>query len=48
MIFIDNNSGIVNNNSKRLQDIVLFKIPMGMRKNFLEIYGKFGHAPSKC
>jgi hypothetical protein len=27
--------------------ISLFKIPMGTRKNFLEIYRQFGHAPSK-
>jgi len=30
------------------QDLILFfKIPMGTRKNFVEIFGQFGHAPSK-
>ena len=28
--------------------ILLFKIPMGTRKNFFEIYRQFGHAPSKA
>jgi len=26
---------------------MLFEIPMGRRKNFLEFYRQFGHAPSK-
>jgi hypothetical protein len=35
-------------NYVRLQDrILLFKIPMGMRKNFFEIYREFEHVPSK-
>ena len=28
--------------------ILLFKIPMGMLKNFFEIYRKYWHAFSKC
>jgi len=27
--------------------ILLFKLPMGTRKNFFEIYRQFGHVPSK-
>jgi len=27
--------------------ILLFKFPMGMRKNFFEIYREFGHASSE-
>ena len=38
----------MNYNYVRLQDcILLFKIPMGMRKNFFEMYRQFGHVPSK-
>ena len=37
-----------NNNYGRLQDfIVHFKIPTGKRKDFFEIYRKFGHTPSE-
>ena len=37
-----------NNNYVRLQDLILFfKIPKGARKNFLDTYRQFGHAPSK-
>jgi hypothetical protein len=27
--------------------MLLFQIPMGMQKNFFEMYSLFGHAPSK-
>jgi hypothetical protein len=38
----------VNYNYGRLQDpILLFKIPKYTRKIFFEIYGQFGHAPSR-
>jgi len=41
---INNNSAVIN----KLQDFILFfKISMGTRKNFFEIYGLFEHAPSK-
>jgi hypothetical protein len=46
----DNNAGLNNNNNNngRLRDLILvFKIPTGARKAFLEIYKKFGHVPSK-
>jgi hypothetical protein len=36
-----------NNNNNNNNLILLFKIPMGTRKNFFEIYKPFGHAPSK-
>jgi len=45
-----NNNTIIdnNNNCGRLQDLILiFKIPMGTRKNFFEIYTQFKNAPSK-
>jgi len=42
----------ISNNSichVRFKDLnVLFKIPMGTRKNFLKIYRQFGQPPSKC
>jgi hypothetical protein len=48
IICIDDNNAVLNNNYGRFQDLILFfKIPMGARKNFLEIYRQFGHAPSK-
>ena len=48
IIYIGDNKAVVNNNIGRLRDLILlFKIPMGTRKNFLEIYRQFGHAPSK-
>jgi hypothetical protein len=32
----------------RLKDLILaFKIPMGMQRNFFDVYIKFGYAPSK-
>ena len=38
----------MNNNCGRLQDfIVFFKIPMGTRKDFFEMYRKFGHELSE-
>jgi hypothetical protein len=49
IICINNNyNSITNNYCGRLQDLILLsKIPMGKRNNFFEIYGKFGHGPSK-
>ena len=39
---------MINNNCGELKTFLLFfKIPMGRRKNFFEIYRQFGHAPSK-
>ena len=48
-ICINNNYNvIINNYCGRLQDLILlFKNPMGTRNNFFEIFGKFGHDPSK-
>jgi len=44
----NNNNAKIKNNYGRLQDLILlFKIPMGTRNNFFEIYGKFGHGPSE-
>jgi len=48
----NNNTGVVNNNNNnnyvRPQDLILFfKLPKGTRKNFLDTYRQFGHAPSK-
>jgi len=48
IIYINNNNNTIINNYGRLQDLILlFKIPMGMGENFLEIYTQFGHEPSK-
>ena len=45
---MSNNNAEINNNYGRLQDLILlFKIPMGKRKNFFERYKQFGHTPSK-
>ena len=47
-MYINNNHAIINNNYGRLQDLILFfKIPMDTRRNFFEMYRKFGHALSK-
>jgi len=45
---MNNNSAVISNNVGMLQHLIflLFKIPMGTRKNFLKICGHFGHAPS--
>jgi len=44
----NNNNTVIYNNYRKLQDfILLFKIAMGARKHFLEIYRHFVHAPSK-
>ena len=45
----NNNNGVLNNsNYVRPQDLILFfKLPKGTRKNFLDTYRQFGHAPSK-
>jgi len=43
-----NNNTIVNNNYGELKYLILlFKILMGTRKNFLEIHRHFGHTASK-
>jgi hypothetical protein len=43
-----NNNVIINTNYESLQDLILlFKIPMGTRKNFLQIFRLFGPASSK-
>lgn len=48
IILCININSIINNNSGRLQQLVLFfKILSGTRKNFIEIYGQFGPPPSK-
>ena len=39
---------MINNNCERLQDLILlFKIPIGTREDFLEFYAQFGQVPSK-
>jgi hypothetical protein len=39
---------MINNNFERIQDLIfLFRIPVGMTKNFFEIYGKFGNERSE-
>jgi len=44
----NNNNAKINDNCRRPQDfITLFEIPMSTRKNFFEMYRKFGHSPSK-
>jgi hypothetical protein len=48
MCINNNNNKIINNHGGRLQDLILlFKILMGKRNNFLKIYRQFGHAPSR-
>jgi hypothetical protein len=45
---ISNNNAVINNNYGRLQDLtLLFKIPVGTRKNFYEIDRQFGKRPQK-
>jgi hypothetical protein len=44
----NDNSVVVNNNYGRIRDLILlFKIRMGTRNNFFEVYRQLGHAPSK-
>jgi len=44
----NNNNAVIYNHYRKLQDFILFfKIPVGTRKHFLEIYRHFVHAPSK-
>jgi hypothetical protein len=44
----NNNTGVVNNNCVRPQDLILFfKIPNGTPNYFLDMYRRFGHAPTK-
>ena len=46
-IRIYDNNAVVTNTHGRLQDLILlFKIPLGTRKNMFEISRQFGHAPS--
>jgi len=45
--FNDYNNAVINNNYVRTQDfIMVFKISMVKRNNFLGLCRKFGHAPS--
>ena len=47
IIWINDNNAVVNNNYGRLQDLILlFKIPMGTRINFFEIYSQSVNALS--
>jgi len=44
----NNNNAKINNNYGRLQNLILlFRIPMGKRKNFFELYKQFEHRPLK-
>jgi len=44
----NNNNAVIYKNYRKFQDFILFfKIPVGTRKHFLEIYRHFVHAPSK-
>ena len=44
----NDNNAVINDKYGRLQELILlFKIPMGMRKNFFVIYRQVAHAPSK-
>jgi len=44
----NNNNAVINNNYGNLQDLtLLFKIPMGMQKNFFKICRQFGHMALK-
>ena len=48
IICVNNSNAVININYGRLQDLILlFKIPMGTRKNFFEINRQFGSTPSK-
>lgn len=41
------NNTIINNNYGSLRELILpFKIPIGTRKDFIELYRLFGQAPS--
>jgi hypothetical protein len=45
---INDNNAVINNNYVRLQDLTLFfKVSMGTWKDFFEMYGQFGYAPSE-
>ena len=42
------NNAIININYGRLQELIfLYRLPVGTRKDFFDIYRQFGHAPSK-
>ena len=48
LLRINDSNAVVNNYYGRLGDLILlFKIRMGTRNNFSEIYVQFGHTPSK-
>ena len=48
IICININNAVISNNSVKHQDLILiFKIPMGTQKNFLEMYRQLGHVLSK-
>ena len=48
IICINDNNSVIDNNYERLQDLLLlFKIPMGKRMDFFQIYRKFERASSK-
>jgi hypothetical protein len=48
LVYINNNSVVINNNYGKLQDLILlFKVPMGTGENFFEIYRQFWHESSK-
>jgi hypothetical protein len=46
-IIINNNAVIYKNYARKKDLILLFKNPMGTRKDFLLTYTQFGHAPPK-
>ena len=40
IICINNNNSVINNNYGKIKELILpFKIPMGTRNSFFEIYG---------
>jgi len=48
MIRINNKNAIINNNCGRTKQLILlFKITMGICKNFFEMYRKLEEVPSK-
>ena len=40
-----NDNAVIDNNYGRLQAILLFRIPMSTRKDLIEVYVQFRHAP---
>jgi hypothetical protein len=48
IICFTDNDAVINNSYGRLPDLILlFKITIGTREDFFEIYRQFGYAPSK-